>query len=206
MTTVARAFNTDYNEHVGLIHNFARKGWGRMVQANVDMDYEDVFQEMSLTYTKALNTYDPERGVGFTAYMGRAIWNDFNRVAEKRIAEKVELGMTSIHALENDDDDNSWVDNILKSDVRSPQEELERKQEIVHKLRSLSQTAKFLVAQLVAPSPEVEAAFAAHQANLRSTGGNAPKNMSLGFIGRHYKIGQTRLTAAVQEIRDNYGV
>ena len=78
MLVANRAYSTDFSAHRNLIYKLALKGWGRLQAAGVVMDVEDVFQEMSLIYCKAAEGYDPKHGITFTAYLGRAIWNDFN--------------------------------------------------------------------------------------------------------------------------------
>lgn len=204
-----RAFSTNYEEHMGLVHTFARKGWGRMIAAHVNVQYEDVYQEMSIAFLKATKAYDPEKGYSFTAYAGRAIWNEFNRYAKKHIAERMELGLTSMGDLNrNDGEDSSLsIDEFVASPERGPEDNLMRKQEILENLRALSPTAKFLVAQMISPSKELEEAFAAHQRAVRETEGRrAVLTMGLRFIGAHFGIERYRLSKAINELKDQYGV
>lgn len=206
--TGKRAFSTNYNDHIGLVHTFARKGWGRMLKAHVDVEYEDVFQEMTVTFVKAVKAYDPSKGTAFTSYVGRAIWNDFNRYAQKYIDERMELGLTSIQEMEEGDDQEggAWFNDSIASTERNPEEALDRKQQMLENLRALSPTAKFLAAQLIAPPPELEAAFAAHQAKAIEGGGRAVVGMTLRFIGQHYEIEHRRLSKAIKELKTQYGV
>lgn len=204
----SRAFSTNFNDHAGLVHTFARKGWGRMIAAHVNVEYEDVFQEMTVTFVKAARTFDPEKGIAFTSYMGRAIWNDFNRYAQKYIDERMELGLTSIQELETttDEEGGTWFGDSMESPDRNPEEQLERKQDMLENLRNLSPTAKFLAAQLIAPPPTLEAAFKEYQAIAVEDRGRAVIGMTLRFIGQHYQIEHRRLSKAIKELKTQYGV
>lgn len=204
MAASERAFSTNFDDHTGLVHNFARKGWGRMLAAHVNVEYEDVFQEMSVTFTKAVRTFDPSKGVAFTSYMGRAIWNDFNRYAQKHIDERMQLGLVSMDNIEGEDD--NYFAESLASDERTPEESLERKQDMLEKLRALSPTAKFLAAQLISPPAALEEAFAAHQAEAVESGGRRVVGMTLRFIGSFYQIDARRMSAAIKELKTRYGV
>lgn len=83
-----RAYSTEYSAHRGLINQMAYKGYLRLQQAGVAIEYDDVVQEMSLIYCKAAERFDASKGFTFAAYLGQAIWHDFNKVAEKLIQDK----------------------------------------------------------------------------------------------------------------------
>lgn len=83
-----RAYSTDFAEHQGLLSKMAYKGYLRLQQAGVATEYDEVFQEMSLIYCKAASHYDPSKGFTFSAYLGQAIWHDFNKYAEKLITDR----------------------------------------------------------------------------------------------------------------------
>jgi hypothetical protein len=79
-----RGFSTKYEDHTGLLYKFALMFHGRLQGAGITaMEFEDVRSELNVTYVKALKKYDPEKGITFTAYLGRACINDFNKVAER---------------------------------------------------------------------------------------------------------------------------
>lgn len=204
----SRAYSTNYSDHIGLVHNFARKGWGRMIAAHVNVEYEDVLQEMSVTFTKAAHSYNPEKGIAFSSYVGRAIWNEFNRYAQKHIDERMELGLTSIEEQDarSEEDGGSWFSDSIESPDRTPEENLDRKQQMLANLRALSPTAKFLAAQLMSPPEALEEAFEEHRRAVSKNGGRAPASMSLRYIGQHYQIEPGRLTRAIKELKTQYGV
>lgn len=89
MQEVKRGFRTDFAAHRDFIMKFAHKAWGRLVDAGVNMPFDDVFQELSVIYCRVKEKYNPELGITFTAYLGRAMQNDFNKLADKLIAERL---------------------------------------------------------------------------------------------------------------------
>lgn len=79
-----RAFSTRFEDHKGLIYTLAMRCYARLLGARITaMEFEDVYSEMCVSYTKAARGFDPSRGIGFGAYLGRACYNDFNKIAEK---------------------------------------------------------------------------------------------------------------------------
>lgn len=142
-----RAYSTAFEDHKQLIHQMARKGYLRLQGAHISIDYEDVFQEMCVTYAKAVNKYNPEYGVTFTAYLGRAIWNEFNSFAEREITHKIELCSVSIEgALASSEDSDIDLYEVLPSDEPTPEQILEAKQR--NKLCKDKKTRAF-VAELI---------------------------------------------------------
>lgn len=204
--------NTDYTKHTGLIHTFAKKGYARLMEAKVVIDYEDVFQQMTMTYVKAAQAFDAEKGVGFGAYLGRAIWNEFNRYAEKELGLVVECGMVSADAIKMGGEDDVHLYDVVESEERTPEENLDRKQQMVRNIRRLNPTAKFLVAQLMSPSQELEAAFDAamrRSEQLKAEGkiGRLMNStMTLGFIAEHFGIKPDALREAKSELQQVYGL
>lgn len=83
-----RAYSTEFSAHRGLISRIAYKGYVRLQQAGVSVELDDVFQEMSLIYVKAAERYDATKGFTFGAYLGQALWHDFNKYAEKLIIDR----------------------------------------------------------------------------------------------------------------------
>lgn len=205
----SRAFSTDYNDHMGLLHTFARKGWSRLIASQISVDYEDVVQELSVAFVKAINSYDPSKGYSFTAYAGRAMWNEFNRYAKKQINEATELGTLSIQALDarSDTDEGGDLYEVFDSGAPTPEEQLERKQEIIGNLRKLSPTAKFLVSQMMSPSPELEAALEESNRKVRAgeISGLVRSQVDMRFAGNFHGIPRHRLSKAIDEIKTVYG-
>lgn len=126
---VGRAYSTAFEDHKPLIQKLARKGYLRLMGAHVSVDYEDVFQEMCVTYTKAATRYNPEVGVTFTAYLGRAIWNDFNQFAEREVNQKIHCSPFSIEGLSaHSSEEGIDLYDVLPGNSPTPEQLLEAKQ------------------------------------------------------------------------------
>lgn len=69
----------DYKENIGLIHLITRKCLGWVMALGVQLDYEDVFQEVSLAFVTASRQYDPSTGIKFSAYLTRAAYNQIRK-------------------------------------------------------------------------------------------------------------------------------
>lgn len=79
-----RGFSTRYEDHKGLMYRFAMRCYARVRGSGISaLEFDDVLSEMSVSYTKALKSYDPARGITFSAYLGRCCFNDFNKLMEK---------------------------------------------------------------------------------------------------------------------------
>ncbi len=69
----------DYKENIGLIHLITRKCLGWVMALGVQLDYEDVFQEVSLAFVTASRQYDASTGIKFSAYLTRAAYNQIRK-------------------------------------------------------------------------------------------------------------------------------
>lgn len=222
--TNSRAFDTRFEAHSALIHKLARKGYGRLLGAGVSIEYEDVYQEMCLIYSKTVHIddeghmkYDPTRGISFSAYLGRAIWNDFNKFAERQIAEVTELGLRSVEELaEQCEDDFANPYSAIDSGDPSPEECFEAIQEFLHGISELHRTdrvAHFLVAKLIDPSDDLVDALNRERQEaerVRASGENkrqiAPRDVTLNLIARHYKLDALEVRNAKRKLSGIYGV
>lgn len=69
----------EYKDNIGLVHVVARRYYGWTMALGVSMDYEDVFQEVSLAYVTAQRSYNPDSGYKFSAYFTRAAQNQIRK-------------------------------------------------------------------------------------------------------------------------------
>jgi len=166
-----RAYQTDYASHEGLIHSFARKGYARLQAAHVSVEYEDVFQDMCFSFAKAQKSYNPETGFSFTAYFGRAIWNDFNKKAQNAISEQVELGLVRVEDMATEDNDGDMLEYLIADieNASAPDELIERRQEFISRfemvLRSVSPATRKVIIQFMAPSDSLKEMHKARRAH-----------------------------------------
>lgn len=68
-----------YSENIGLIHLIAKKLYGWVTALNLPLDYDDVFQEVSLAFVAAAQGYDESLGIKFSAYLNQAARNQVRK-------------------------------------------------------------------------------------------------------------------------------
>lgn len=216
------AFSTNYKDHERLIHMLARRAYARLVAAKVNSyEYLDVFQDMSLSFVKAAEKWNPELGITFTAYFGRAAFYDFNHKVKK-------LTLQSVPTVNFEDLKEMLVSNgedvealdisefILGADgafVEAAEETVERQQTALFNMGRLSDAARAVVADLIDPSDELKGAFSAaqeHHAFAKEVGEcpNIPRptKINMAFIARHRGIDKNRLRKVKAELNTVYGV
>lgn len=69
----------DFQSNIGLVHVVARKCYGWTKALGISLDYDDVFQEVSLAYVTAQRGYNPDLGIKFSAYLTRAALNQVRK-------------------------------------------------------------------------------------------------------------------------------
>ena len=210
----SRGYSTNYEDHVGLLHKLAKRGYAWLEAAHSHLDYEDVYQEMCVGFVKAVEKWNPERGITFSAYMGTAAWNNFIKVAKKRIDEKVGLNVVSYDSLD-EDEDGSFAEDVLlaDSDAEHVLDALIRKQEARLRIRHLSDNARAIIKELISPSAELVEAHEgllehyalAHQMGL-SVGYRVHNAPSVTFIGRFLNIPKPRVEKIRDELHRVFGV
>jgi DNA-directed RNA polymerase specialized sigma24 family protein len=199
MTKVSRAFDTSFEAHKGLLHKMARKGYGRLIDLNVAVDYEDIFQEMSLAYVKAAQKYDVTKGITFSAYLGKTVWNEFNCFVEREQRQN----FVSVDSFEVGDDDMD-VYGAIASPCQTPEELIEMKQEAQYKNKRSGKLTKYLVSQLLNPSTKLIEAFNREVENATD---RVPRDITLSFILKHqtaFDADEVRL--AKRQIQTIYGI
>lgn len=209
----SRAYSTKYEDHIGLIRKLALRGWGRLTEANVHVDFDDVVQDMTLTYVKAADKYNPDHGVTFSAYLGRAIWNQFNKFAEKEIRVQADLKLVRFEQLGDavEDSDDGSVYESIASDEWTPEQYVEAAQQFRENMKSLGPTAKFIVSKLLNPTNDLMEALelAKRNAELARKSGQyakAPNDVTIAFIASHYGLDEKNVKKARKTLFSMYGL
>jgi DNA-directed RNA polymerase specialized sigma24 family protein len=197
--------STRYEDHTGMLHKLAKRGWGRLQEAGLDTAYEDVFQQMCESFVKCQATYKPDTGFSFSAYYGRSIWNNFNAWAERLIDEKHTLGLISVESLCKADDDGEGdaFEFIEQEDEEdTPEDRLAARQESHRLARLLSDDAKRMVALLAHQTPALEHWMAERNARmLRKT-----HTVNLWLIGEFLGFERNKVSRLRLELERVYGV
>jgi len=220
---VSRGYSTQFEDHEDLIHKFARKAFGRLQSAHDNMmTYDDVFQEMSVAYIQAAKAWKPDYGVTFTAYLGRAIWNNFNHLADKLIERSVSVPILSIEEMEfrSRSDETiggncSFLEYLYADDdgvTESAETTVGAKEESLKNFESLSELSKQVIGELLSPSDDLKMAHTAlleHAQFAQSIGESIkppPSQINFRFVIKHLAIQPSRATRVRDELKRVYGV
>lgn len=155
-----------YKANVGLVHAVSRRGYARLMKAKVGIDYEDVFQEMSVVFLKAYERFDESRGFKFSTYYYMSAMNRLNSWAQDMIDERLNCGVISIQELNagKDGDDDMMLEEQLLVDATTPEDHLRVKEYITHMTNTLSPLAALILGWSIEPPQEIMQEIRAAQA------------------------------------------
>lgn len=210
------AFSTEFLDHQGLIHKLTKKCWGRLKDVGIDdHEYEDIFQINCMTYVKAAKAFDTERGITFGAYLGRAIYNQFNQYAKALISEKLELGLISYEDFKTDDDDGFDFIAVYMADptvINSIEQSAILKELAREQIAKLSKLGRLVIRELISPSSDLQKSFIgmrAHAEMAKSQGEKylrIPKAIDMRAIKIHYGLRHRDMVDLKTEFKLHLGV
>lgn len=210
-----RGYQTDFESHKNLLHKFARMLMRRLMAVGLSPDYEDVFADMCECYCRAVLSYDPARGITFSAYLGRAVWNNTNPVTDRLIAEHQVIGHCPLNdfAADAGEDDDSIMDRLTGGDAQlSPEQLAERNEDTAQRVHSLPPLARAVMKELVAPSEGLRCTFAAMKAHreqaraLKRRSKPVPDSITLPVIYQHLGLTQDQINTVHQQCVEYLGV
>lgn len=203
----------NFNDYKLLIGQQAMKGYKRLMGNGVSVDYDDVFQQMSLTFCVASEKFDPSKGFAFTTYLVRAIWHQFNKWAETQIAYRQHTYSVD-ELLVNDEgqDRDNGIYDLVASDASTPEQIVLRRQDNERALKRISKEARDVVEVLANPSARTNEewdALKAHHAHGRAMGVSSrrlPEDMNFTFAFDQLGLSQRRRNQVKRELGDAFGV
>jgi hypothetical protein len=164
------------------------------------------------SYVKAANLYDRTYGVTFSAYLGRAIYNQFNRCLEKEIRTRTELGMLSYDGFGSENEDFNFLEvYAVQGDEGVISEKLMR-EEARKNIATLSSFAKLVIRELLAPSEGVlktHEGMIAHSELAKKRGETSlrvPNDINIRTIKLHYGFRDKDVLLLKKEIKKKLGV
>lgn len=164
-----------YKANVGLVHTVSRKGYTRLLAARVTIDYEDVFQEMSIVFLKAYNGFDASKGFKFSTYFFMAAFNRLNTWAQNLIDDRMRY--SSIDDMNSKGEEEMDLESVLWQDHDTPEGHYAVKQMIGHIANCLSPLAALIFSWSMSPPPELTV-------EIRKAQLNAEFGRSLGYNTR----------------------
>lgn len=76
-----------FEDYDRLCHKIAHKETNRLNAQGVRAEYEDVYQDVCLTWIKAAEKFEPDRGFRFSTYLTTAAQNNLRRSWKNRVVE-----------------------------------------------------------------------------------------------------------------------
>lgn len=142
-----------------MLTRLATRCMGRVYELDLPMSYDDVRQEMDMTYLQAFKAWKPGGGAKFNTYLHTACLNNFRHRVEKMIEERREMGMYSIDGkapiMEGDDSDpRERLQSMESGD--SPEDQLIARQEMRERMKGLTPSAQRFVAALLLSQTKAE--------------------------------------------------
>lgn len=204
-----------YKANMGLVHAVSRKGFSRLATAKVVIDYEDVFQEMSIVFLKAFEGFDESKGFKFSTYFFMCAYNRLNRWAQALIEERLKHGVVSIeelgHGADGEDIDMGNLMEEFADPSTDPESSYRVTELLEYMLKTVSPLAGLILEWSIMPPQEVMAEVRkAHQYAEygRSKGHNArcmvqvsPRYIA-SFISMISDVSQPEVTKALKEIEE----
>jgi len=205
---------TSYENNHRLMHDLAIKAHKKLRLAGYDMPYDDVFQEVSVSYCKARDGFKPESGFRFSTYFVTAFWRNFAKVMEKLYRYKPVEGV-SLNSFSLDSGDDSNLESILAVDEQgyTPEEYFWHKEAISYTSKRLDALSRRVLEEMVDPSDELMAALANEKGRGNVTivpvkNGYSPAyhdTLKLDFVVRHvtrsYNLSSDQLGILTKKVR-----
>jgi len=141
-----------YESVEAMLTRLAIKSYARVQALALPMSYEDVRQEMDVSYLQAFKAWRPDGGAKFSSYCTTACMHNFRNRIEKMCEEKRELGMYSVDdrspALQDEFGDPMERIGAEVDDGR-PEDRLIARQEVKQRLAGLTPAAQRFVTALL---------------------------------------------------------
>ncbi|MCG5512778.1 sigma factor [Ectothiorhodospira shaposhnikovii] len=138
---------TSYENNLGLILHIARKCHARILACHIPMEFDDVVQEISLTWLMARDKFDPDAGFRFSTYFVKSAYTGINRLVETQ----TRLTTFSYDEPMGDDQEGSTMLDLFESDIPGPEAEYDREAQYERNCRSLSKLALTALNWLIDP-------------------------------------------------------
>lgn len=144
-----------FEKNKGLVHDVSNRGYRRVVSLNVGLEYEDVFQEMSMAFLKAYEGFDESKGYKFTTYYYMAAFNHLNTWIKKTASDRIQHGTVSIEELNSRGDEDNNIADLIMVERLTPEHCAQYGQFVEHISESLSPLASWILEWTLSPPPEL---------------------------------------------------
>lgn len=177
-----------YRENVGLIHVVAKKGWGRLQRVGAQYPYEDIYQELSITFIKAFDGFNDNLGNKFSTYFVTSAQHHVNKIVKAYEIERMELKMRSVEEMASwsEDGEGSECDLVASEDL-TPEERCEFMESIEAMEAKLSPLAMQILTLALDPPEFLEREFHAASSHAKcsrdsGTEKRATRSLNVAFV------------------------
>lgn len=137
-----------------LLYRLAMKCYARVQAMGLGMEFDDVLQEMHVSYVKSTHKWNAQGGALFSTYCQTVCMNNFNNAISKMARERGTLlisneGEFCGAAYEDETGQANFMDSQAAPYGDSPEARLEGAQAMQQKLASLSQGGRRLIGLLL---------------------------------------------------------
>ena len=139
---------TSYEHNKFLIVKIAKKCYARVVEFNLPMDFDDVLQEVRISWWQARESFDPQSGFRFSTYFVRSAYNNMNKVVNRLMRRNPPGTITFDGDINNE---GFSLDSVIESPDPRPDEVLEMISNAEEVLDGLSDLARLAVEWIVTP-------------------------------------------------------
>ena len=178
--------DTFYKKNIGLIHVVAKNGFARLQRVGSSINYDDLFQELSVVFIKAYDLYDESKNIKFSTYFTTAARNTVNRIVKSQEVERMDHKLRSFEELDANGDDESGVSilDTIASDELTPKQALERKQAFASLNERLSPLALKIVEWVFRPPAFLEKEYDAYGAYIKYAQSKGAKSRKMDYSPR----------------------
>lgn len=204
----------EFDTYEKLIKKTAWKCFKRLDANGVVIDFEDVYQELVVTFCMAKDGFDASKGYKFSTYLVTSMYRQFNRFAEPLIQGRSLI--SSVEELEafsaGDDGDAPSMYELVDSNEPTPEDIYASKKDRMATLRGLSNDTKRVVRSLIDPSDLLLEAYEAKKAQVNHGIELGIKTMQIneditfGFILEQQPISRAAKLGVRTEIKSKFGI
>lgn len=92
-----------YSDNIGLVHLLSKKVFGRTSAMRIGVEYDDIFQELSIVFLKAAKKYNPNAGFSISAYFTKAAYRWADRIIAREKRYAIDIKAVSLDEMQDSD-------------------------------------------------------------------------------------------------------
>ena len=116
-----------------LIHYYARRLQTSARKVGQDIEYDDLYQEVCITWYRCKQEWRTDGGANFTTYFGRAVFYNWNNINKTHV-DKTNFKAMPLDSITNLNDNEGYEYHDVVADVGcvNPEENYSRKERLSH--------------------------------------------------------------------------